>query len=108
MASTEINVDPKLLRQDAQEMQKIYTKYRSNLDQVAAENERLKQFWQGAAATAYLTSFSAIKTSCDNYMQTLNSTIKALYDAADNYEQSVQAIKAEAENMPKLPGNTMR
>ncbi len=108
MASTEINVDPKLLRQDAQEMQKIYTKYRSNLEQVAAENQRLKEFWTGAAATAYLTSFSAIKANCDNYMQTLNATITALYEAADNYEQSEKAIKAEADNMPKLPGNTMR
>ncbi len=108
MAGSEITVNHVKLRESAAEIDRIYSSYRSYLEEAAAETQKLKGVWTGEAATAFLTSFQTVKTNCDNYLETLRLTSRALYDTADNYEQSVKNITAQAENLPKLPGNTMR
>ncbi len=108
MASSEITVNPQRLRQAAQELDKVYGTYRSNMEQAGTETQKLRDVWTGPAATAYYTSFEGIKKNCENYLQTLSKTIKALYDTADAYERSEKEITDAAENLPKLPSNTMR
>ncbi len=108
MAGTEINVDPKILRECAQSLQKVSTSYKTYFEQATQQNQRLKDIWQGAAATAYITNFQNAKAKCDSYLQTLETMVHSMYESADAYEQNINAAKAEIENLPKLPSNTMR
>ncbi len=106
--ATEIKVNPNQLRNLASEIDKISKSFQTGMAQGTEETRRLQEVWTGEAATAFTTGFYALHNSCSSYLQTLEKTVQALYEAADAYEKSEKSIAAEAEKMPKLSANTMR
>ncbi len=106
--SEELRVNPAELRKYASEMEKIQKTYTTLISQANDETNKLKPIWTGAAAEQYMSSFTKVKTTCTEYIETLKATIVALNETADNYDRNIQKVKSAADDLPKLSGNTMR
>ncbi len=102
-----MKVDVAKLREMASEMSKVYKSYSTCLSQATKENERLKSTWTGQAAEAFYAGFAPLSNKCNDYMMTLDNTIRVLYEIADTYEASEASIESAAEKLPSLPTNTM-
>ncbi len=104
----ELRVSPAELRKYASEMERIQKTYVTLISQAEDETKKLRTLWTGEAAEQYVSSFTTVKTTCNEYIETLRATILSLNETADNYERNIAQVKAAADDLPKLSGNTMR
>jgi WXG100 family type VII secretion target len=108
MENTELQADPAKLRNVAERIGQCYKALQSQLSNSQSQINSLKGIWTGEAAEVFQSSFSQLYGRCEETLAIVDKLGKAIYDSADNYERNEQSIMQEAENLPKLPTNTMR
>ena len=105
MADLNLEVDAKRLRSLAESIGKVQSSLRESCYSANGQIESLKNVWTGEAANTYQTSFKKLMDECNDALTTLGKMVNSLYDSADNYEKSIQTIKDDVKNIPKLPTN---
>ena len=103
MATNNLEVDTKKLRQLAESVDKVQSSLRESCYSANGQIDSLKNVWTGEAANSYQKSFKELMDKCNEALNTLGKMVNSLYDSADRYEKSLKTVQNDVKDIPKLP-----
>ena len=84
----EIRVTPSVLRQKADELKTLNAKFKTEVDTMIGNEQRLSDMWEGEARNAFHTAFNNDRQKMDRFYQNIELYVQALLANAQKYEEA--------------------
>ena len=86
----EIKVTPSVLRQKADALRALNSKFKSQVDKMIGIEQRLSDMWEGEARNAFHNAFNTDRQKMDRFAQNIELYVQALLRNAQKYEEAEQ------------------
>ena len=92
----EIKVTPSVLRQKADTLKMLNSKFKAEVDKMIGIEQRMSDMWEGEARNAFHNAFNADRQKMDRFYQNIELYVQALQQNAEKYEEAEQKNTATA------------
>lgn len=84
----EFKVTPSVLRQKAEELKALNGKFKTEVDTMIGNEQRLSDMWEGEARDAFRTAFNNDRQKMDVFYQNIEFYVQALLNSAQKYDEA--------------------
>lgn len=84
----EFRVTPSVLRQKADELNALNGKFKTEVDTMIGNEQRLSDMWEGEARNAFHNAFNNDRQKMDHFHQNIEFYVQALLTSAQKYEEA--------------------
>jgi len=94
--AVKFTVNPQELLKQAQELQALNERFKTEVSTMTEKEEALSSMWEGEARNAFHNAYAADVQKFENFYNGINRFVEALSNSAQEYAKAEQAAQAAA------------